>query len=360
MISLPSRITMMDIAAAAGVARSTGSKALRNDSRLSTSRCLQIQRIASELGYRPHPMVSALMSQIHRPRRSIDPCSLAWIDFWSSELPADTAVFLHELLQGAQARAKQLCYQIDVHRIGGTHLSPRRLQTILRARMQWGLVIPPVPDSHRDLELEIDDLSCVTIGTSLRSPVLHSVSTDYFQGGQIAFNRAIAQGSQNVGLLLSPSANARNNGKWLAAFLERQQALTPESPIPALLANPNETERVTNWLCRYQPDTVLVAEPTLAEISRDAICSPAQFIWLQHGPFAQDDAGLDHQPRLLGAAAVDLVVEQIHRNERGAPRIPQSRLLASRWVESLPATTRVSHLPRDRTWAESSTLSQLG
>lgn len=351
MISIPQRITMTDIAAAAGVARSTVSKALRNDSRLPTSRCQQIQRIASELGYRPHPMVSALMSQIHRPRRSMDPCCLSWIDFCLDE-PASTATsFSRELLLGAQARAKQLCYQIDVHRVGSGQLSLRRLQSILYARRQWGLIIPPVPDSYRDLDLEVDELSCVTIGASLRSPVLHCVSTDYYHGGQIAFNQAIARGARKIGLVLSRSANDGNHGKWLAAFLERQQSTTPiENHIPPLIVHPSEHDRVAHWQRRYLPDSILVAEQTLADEVRKCVSCPSpELIWLMRTASAQADPGLDHKPRLLGAAAVDRVVDQIHRNERGEPRVAQTLLLPSRWVEPALETAPLTVVPDSET-----------
>lgn len=337
MISLAPRITMTDVAAAAGVARSTVSKALRNDSRLPASRRQQIQRIASELGYRPHPMVSALMSQIHRQRRNADPCYLSWIDFWPPDPQVRTLSFHRELLAGAQTRARQLCYQIEVHRVAINRHSLRRLQEILRTRKQWGLIIPPVPDACRDLDLDIQDFASVTIGTSLRSPVMHRISSDYYLGGQLAFGKAVERGASRVGLVLSRSVSDRNNGRWLAAFLERQQSLPVEKRVPPLIVEADEHGCLEYWMRHYRPDVVLVAEPSIADAIRRTAHTDVrapEMIWLVTESPVTAVTGLDHQPRLLGAAAVDRVVDLIHRNERGTPLIAQTLLLESRWVEN--------------------------
>jgi LacI family transcriptional regulator len=42
---------------------------------------------------------------------------------------------------------------------------------------------------------------------------------------------------------------------------------------------------------------------------------------------------IDTRPDKMGAAAVELVVGQIHRNERGSPQIPHTLLLDGIWCE---------------------------
>ena len=41
--------------------------------------------MAASMGYRPHPLVSTLMAQLHHYRRRSDPHSIAWIDLWHGE-----------------------------------------------------------------------------------------------------------------------------------------------------------------------------------------------------------------------------------------------------------------------------------
>ena len=58
---------MAEIAQRLGVAPSTVSRALRDDPRISAAVREQVRGIAGELGYRPNPLVSALMA--HRRRK---------------------------------------------------------------------------------------------------------------------------------------------------------------------------------------------------------------------------------------------------------------------------------------------------
>lgn len=44
-------------------------------------------------------------------------------------------------------------------------------------------------------------------------------------------------------------------------------------------------------------------------------------------------AGIDENPREVGAAAVDYVAGMIHRNERGVPLLPQRVLIDGTWVD---------------------------
>lgn len=327
-------VTMADVAAAAGVARSTVSKALRNDPRIPVSRCRQIQRIANELGYRPHPLVAALMSQIHGHRRSTDPYSLSWIDLWSPEKRNPLAPFADELLAGARTRAGELSYQIEVHRVEPAQLSPGRLKDILEARMQWGVIVPPVPFSSRDIRLDIRRFASVTIGTSLRTPSMHRVTSDHYQGMQLAYDQTRAMGHQAIGLVLGTTVNDRTNGKWLAAYLERQQASLGRPRLAPLVMPEASRTELTRWLKKYRPDAIFVAEPSWAEMIQEiAGASAPQLVWLVTERQWTGVCGLDHQPKLLGAAAVDLVVAQIHRNERGSPEIAHTLLINNRWID---------------------------
>lgn len=58
----PESLTMQDVATAAGVDRTTVSLALRNHPRISLATRKRVQQVADELGYRTHPLVSALMT----------------------------------------------------------------------------------------------------------------------------------------------------------------------------------------------------------------------------------------------------------------------------------------------------------
>src|SRR4051812_9318418 len=170
-------LTMQSVARAAGVARSTVSKALRDDPTIPEKRRSEIKAVAARLGYRPHPMVAALMAQLHtHRRRRNDPQHLAWIDLWTKSA-AELRKRTHgHPFRGAQKRAQELGYNIEEYHVFVEGLSPARLRQVLIARSQWGLLFPPAAESAMRFPLDMDGFTGVAIGTSVREPSVHRVA----------------------------------------------------------------------------------------------------------------------------------------------------------------------------------------
>ena len=55
------------------------------------------------------------------------------------------------------------------------------------ARSQWGFIIPPVPEQAMHFPLMMEQLSGVTIGTSLAEPALNRVTVNHFQSAQLGW-----------------------------------------------------------------------------------------------------------------------------------------------------------------------------
>jgi len=323
--------TMRQLARLAGVSQSTVSKALRDDPTLPAKRCAEIKKLAAKMGYRPNPLVSALMAQLHRHRRRTDPHRIAWLDLWPASGDPDLMPILKPLLRGARQRAESLGYGIEVYRAAVEHLNADRLRRILMARSQWGLIIPPVPKSAGTFQLDLRGLTGVTVGTSLHHPVMHRVSPNHYQGGQLACDRLREKGFRRIGLVMSPAYNERVEERWLAAYLARQQQWPGAERLPPLWVDRDGSPAFDRWRQRHKPDAILIAESYVAAWLPEKKC-PA-LVWL-HG--ATDRArtwGIDYQWEKLGAAAVELVMGQIHRNERGSPPIPHTLLLDVAWIE---------------------------
>jgi LacI family transcriptional regulator len=329
---------MATVARAAGVATSTVSKALRSDPTIPEERRQEIQRIARSLGYRPNPMVAALMARLHSQRRRNDPHHLAWIDLWPDDQEAARTTDFKLMLGGATQRANELGYHIEVHRVARNGTSPARLHEILISRAQWGLIIPPVPREAMSYPFDLEGLTGVTIGTSLHQPVMHRVASNLFQGSQLACRKLRERGFRQLGLVLSPAMHERVENKWLGAFLSEQVTWPIEQQIPPLLATAADEARFTDWFKRFKPDAVLLAEPYVeAWIERVTArrARPPVVAWLRRiASMPRRSFAVDTQPDRMGAAAVELVVGQIHRNERGSPNIPHTLLLDAAWVEA--------------------------
>lgn len=320
-------VTMRDVASAAAVSVSTVSKALRNDPSIPEARCRAIQEAARRLGYRPNPMVAALMAGLHHGRRRSDPLHIAWIDLWPAGKENPSAAISKPILQGARKRARELGYEIEIHRAHG--MAPEQLHRTLSTRGQWGLIIPPVPESAMRYPLDLRGLTGVTIGSSLHEPVMHRVSPHHFQGCSLAFEKLLDKGYGKIGLVLTPEMNERVEGKWLGAFLASQHKLPPRRRIPALLAGAADSAALARWLGRWNPEVVLAAE----EWPWDAEKQPP-VAWLMPAEHAVGGVGaLGYRREVLGSTAVEMVVAQLHRNDRGRPAIPQTVMVDATWED---------------------------
>jgi LacI family transcriptional regulator len=328
---------MATVARSAGVATSTVSKALRSDPTIPEARRLEIRRIAESLGYRPNPMVAALMARLHSQRRRNDPHHLAWIDLWPDDEEAARTTDFKLMLSGARQRAAELGYQIEVHRVARNGSSPGRLHEILISRAQWGFIIPPVPREAMAYPFNLEGLTGVTIGTSLHQPVMHRVASNLFQGSQLACRKLRELGFRRIGLALSHAMHERVEYKWLGAYLAEQVTWPVQQRLPPLLAGAEDEVRFVEWQKRCVPDAILLAEPYFETwIERAATRrQPAPAVaWLRRiASMPKRTFAIDTRPDKMGAAAVELVVGQIHRNERGTPSIAHTLLLDAVWTE---------------------------
>jgi LacI family transcriptional regulator len=330
-------ITMRHVARASGVAVSTVSKALRNDPSIPEKRCRAIQATAARLDYRPHPLVATLMAQMHHHRRRSDPHNIAWIDLWPDEKDHVAAMSAEPLLQGARARARELGYGIEVYSAGKDKISPEHLHRTLTTRGQWGIIIPPVPESAMRFSLHLRGLTGVTIGTSLHEPVMHRISPNHFQGCVLAIEKLRTKGFHRIGLILTPTMNERVEGKWLGAFLACQQQFPKNDRVTPLLAASDDHKALMRWLSRENPDTVLLAEKCFWRIVDQLNGNPRKHLpvaWLLQQDIQSDLGSLNHQLEQLGRVAVEMVVSQIHRNDRGSPTLPHTMLIDAVWVDS--------------------------
>jgi len=334
------QITMRQVALRSRVSVSTVSKALRDDPSIPIARCRQIQQLAAKMGYRPNPMVSVLMAQLHHHRRRSDPHSIAWIDLWHGEEEHEPVMETRGILKGARDRAGELGYQMELYRISKDFTGPRQLSRCLATRGQWGVIIPPVPAGFRNFPLDMRGLTAVTIGTSLLEPVMHRVSPNHFQGCVLAFERLQGMGFRRIGLALSPQMNKRVEGKWLGAYLSSQATAVGIVRIKPFIGASDDFRNHAEWLMKERPDAVLVAE----EFDWKRACKQAAargqirpaLGWLMSRQADRKNPGglgrLDYRPEQLGHVAVDTVVSQIQRNERGEPADPRTILIDSVWI----------------------------
>ncbi|MCF7838929.1 MAG: LacI family transcriptional regulator [Candidatus Marinimicrobia bacterium] len=319
---MSSQVTMQDVARAAGVHQTTVSLALRDHPRISAGTIRRVKAAAARLGYQPNPLVSALIAG--RKRRT--PVAHATIGYVHLDPRPEVWVYQH-LDQGLEARAAELGYRIDRFWLGDEHIPRKRLAQIFATRAIHGIILAPVNISQKAPDLPWESLAAVTYGYSIAEPPLHRVTPDFYHSMIALCGRCRTAGWRQVGLILDRNADLKADHLWLAAFLAEQRLQAALGRIPPLLVAGWSEADFSRWYGRYRPET-LVSLTTALQKAEDwlrdhAVGAPApRYLALDAEPEgdARGYAGMAVDRVACGRTCVDVLVEQLHRNQKGIPR----------------------------------------
>jgi len=339
---MANKVSLEDLAKRAGVHRSTVSLALRNHPRISERVRRRIQDLAKELHYRANPLVTALMQS----RRTGKPDKHVTIAFVTNYPTRDGWRPSHherpDFFPGAGARARELGYNLEHFWLAEPGMTPRRFCDILTTRGIDGLILGRLPPGQNSLDLDWSRFSCVALGMTLRSPVLHHVTENHFDTVWQCMRRCIDYGYRRVGFVFSePNDSPRVGDRWLSAYLGQQLQYPEENRLRPCPQIPVTFESFKSWYARERPDAILATH------ARHVLC------WLEKmGTRVPEDvgivdieadwrlecAGVYYDRAAIGSLAVEMLIGLMHRNETGVPIDQHEILLSGHWRDggSLP------------------------
>jgi len=327
------RPSQQTIAEACGVSRMTVSLALRGNASIPAATQARIRSAAERLRYRPDPMVSALMAQVRAGRKTHYRATLAVIHRvgeadWRTIFPA-----AYGLAEGLETRAAELGFRLETFWLRDPRWAGGRLARSLRSRGVVGVVVAPMPGGMERIDFDFAGFAASALGLSLREPALHCATSNYVQIVQLAHRQLRESGCRRIGLVLEGALDGRTRHQWLGGYLAEQEEIgVPE--IRPLLGRFGRAEFLA-WCTRHRLDAVISAEPEnhLKWLrSGGAELAGVSYACLTLSPNRPNIAGVLSNPIGVGAAAIDLVVAQINRNERGLPAEPRIVQLPALWV----------------------------
>lgn len=330
------RVTLSDIARVARLHKTTVSMALRNDTRIREATRKKVASIAVRMGYVPDPMLKALSVYRTANRPPAFQATLAWINN-SPQRISSPAFTLTEYHDGARARSVELGYKLEDFWTHDPKLREGRLYQILRYRNISGLIIAPQPWSHASLSIPWEDFSAVTFGYSLVAPQLHSVTNHQFRTMRRTMHELRKLGYRRIGLWLFEEHDRRVSDNWSAGFLVDSRRIAPKDWVePVFFQSDNDVspEVFSRWLAKERPEAVVTGDSRVKDwLAMAGWRVPEQIglSYLSVNPSDQAQSGTYENNIAIGAAAVDLVVDMIHRNERGIPNMPRWLLVDSTW-----------------------------
>ena len=354
------RITLADVARKVGVHVTTVSLALRNHPRLPQATRDRIQKMAERLGYRPDPILQALVAYRGKTMERRNPPTLAYVTHWNTRFGWQKATAQPQFYAGALAKAKELGFSLDHFWMGEPGLTHTRLSGILQARGISGMIIA----SHMrevDVALHFDweRFSAVKIDYFPHSPLLHNVTNNQCDIVRLAMQRVMAAGYRRIGFVMHRGWDHSADHLWSAGYLCEQQGIAEADRIPIYLfpdAEPIEnwmnesksnvvvsTQQFSRWLKKYRPEVVIskgsFVQPCFAELG---LRVPRDLAFVD--VFLDEDkgrtAGVRQNHDTVGGLAVEILAGQLHHNKYGVPEIPTTTYVEGTWFDGASCPPR--------------------
>ena len=330
------RITLQDIADKAGVSKATVSRALRDHSTHSAATKQKIAAAAKELGYEAYPILSAVMASVRFKRTTqVSPviaeihCQPAGYDREGN--PASLRKSIHE-------QAEKLGFRVEEFHWYERGLTPRRLINIVRARGIRAVIFEHFMEHEVSLtDLPLDGLAMVSIGGAQLRPKLHRVEINHYGNLIQAVKILQGRGYRRFGVIIPPVFEQASDFKRSAALYSQDLRIQKRDQIPVFQPESHsDLSGLAKWLKRYRPDCVLGVGKTLPE-QLDALGrsfpKDVGYVHLGWHPSYRPIAGMNPKWNEAGRVAVNLIVDQLTRNEHGVPAAPLWILIEGEWIE---------------------------
>lgn len=349
--SVRARVSLRDIAAEAGVSHVAVSLALRGDPRISTVRRQEIAAVAERLGYKPDPMLSSLAAYRQSKRPVEIRSTVAWLNQWSNPRELRRFQEFDAYWHGANTYAASLGYHLEEFEVGKS-LTAVRLQQILLARNVRGILIPPHAHGLDLTDFDWSAFSVVRLGSSVKFPHAHIVTSDQFKCAAMAFERTWERGYRRIAYVTSHRFDRNTGGNFRAGYLSAQDIHVPirKHFAPVALTGENfsaDVRLLKRWLRTFKPDAIVSAQGDLPRLlvqagQRVPDDLGVAALSLLDGHF---DAGVDQNSLEVGRVAMAQLASLIHQNERGIPQYCRRILVEGRWVDGLSLPERIKASP---------------
>ncbi len=331
-------VRMAEIAQRLGVASSTVSRALRGDPRIGAALRARVRAAADELGYRPNPLVSALMASRRRRGGAGAVDVIALVTNYGGRQDWRTKDVCRWEFEGIQRRARELGFRVETFALADFRGDVARLQTALRARAIRGVLLGFSRDE--DTPMRFDCAGFCVAGLSAYFPGVAADRANFhgFFNVQLALDHIARLGYRRPALIVPELNNRVSNNLWSGAFLDWQRRLPRRDRCePFLPREDSSAAEFSDWLYRNDPDSLLVYKyPAHTLLARRGLRVPGDLglAWLYR---TSDEmgaaAGIDGNLDAVGAAALDLVVERLFANSTGPSEHPKEVLIKGTWHE---------------------------
>ncbi len=329
-------VTLQDIADAVGKSKSLVSIALRNNPRVSEKTRRAIRKAAKELGYRQNPLVAAHMYNVRTRRETRYQANIAFI----ADIPANHPdnYFAQAYLRGAKQRMKEAGYKLEAFYLQEPDCRLESLSKILTNRGIRGIIFANSIKTKHLAHFDLNRFAMAAIGSGIRNLSIHRTAADSFGNLAAVMRRLRKDGFKRIGYVFQSQGQKHRFDEYLMArYLLDTKDQKESQRIPALDVGENFDKKLATWTRRYKPDAIISSSAaSVADALKKMPQSLARGVKLYSLTCGYQSISCSgYSPCLedVAAAAVDLVISQLHHNEYGPPRRAKEIVIEGEWSD---------------------------
>lgn len=327
-------VTQADIARETGLSQTAVSMALRRSPSVSAETARRVLAAAKRLGYRPDPLISALMAQRNRRGRVEFRAKIAYFSAYPRREAWRESAYVGGCFRGAQRAALERGYTCEPIWLREAGMTPQRLSHVLWTQNFQGILVAPLPVDFPPQAIEWRKFAALSLDYSLQKPVLNRVVDDHAFGIERVLAEINRRGYSRPGLVLRASQDVRTHHVRLGVFLvHRENQPRWRDVRPLILPDDRWDEQLfVEWIRRERPDVVLTEEVEVPQVvARLGYRVPQDLgiAFFHKEQPARHLSGLQINAEHVGATATGILIRMIETNERGEVAIPTTTQVQS-------------------------------
>jgi len=322
------------IAQVTGLSQTAVSLALRNSPEVSPATIKLVRAAAKRIGYRPDPLVSALMAQRQRRGPGTFRAKIAFVHAFPRRDDWRDYAYAGGCFRGAQATAQHRGYLCEPFWLRELGVTAQRLSQILWTQNVQGLLFAPLPVDFPLLEIDWKKFAALSLDYSLLRPVLNRVVDDHAFGIERVLVEVARRGYRRPGLVLRASQDVRTHHIRLGVFIVNCGLHADWQLVPPLILPEDRWDAAlyAEWVQRERPDVVLTEEVELPAATRALglrVPRDLGIAFFHKENLKRSISGLQIDAEKVGATAANILIRMIETNERGEATVPTTTLVQS-------------------------------
>lgn len=340
------RVSLKEVALAAGVSVSTASLAVRGKGNLKASTVEKVQALAEKMGYTPDPILSSLGSKRFHAGTALHGTPLAVLRFPISH--SGVTLPRADYLKGVLAHSKRMGYLPQAYDHGEIPAIGPFLHTLYHRGVAGIIIIGQAPASFFQQVDLWKRFAIVQCGRYEHSLPIHTVRADVFRAVKLAWDKLALSGCRRIGFALGrhPDLIEDDESRLGAAWVIEHFHAAPRNRVPPFMGDFKDTDSALAWFLKERPDGVIGFHPgQYSEFIRHGIRIPgeANFVVMHANPSSGDQhaiSGLTGPDDEICRQSVSLLDTLVRHNERGIPESARHVLIPPRWIDGQTVVPR--------------------